>query len=191
MLTDRIVGAFTFRRGVYAEVEKDTTFTSTAWLLVAVAALLSQLGANATRGFVVWLFGSIWGTVWTVIAFAAAAFVIAYVGRTVFNASVTFEEVVRTVGLAQVWNAVGFIGIVAAVSRPLACLLTPTQVLAAIAGLVAALVAAKEALDLDWGQTIVTVIIGWVVLAIIIAIASAFLAILGLGAAGVASFLRG
>ena len=28
MLTERIIGAFTFRKGVYAEVEGDTTFTT-------------------------------------------------------------------------------------------------------------------------------------------------------------------
>ena len=43
MLMDRIIGAFTFRKEVYAEVEKDETFTSTAWLLVAVVAFISQL----------------------------------------------------------------------------------------------------------------------------------------------------
>jgi hypothetical protein len=30
MLTERIIGALTFRRGVYAEVEADKTFTATA-----------------------------------------------------------------------------------------------------------------------------------------------------------------
>ena len=33
MLTERIMGAFTFRKGIYAEVEQDASFTSTAWLL--------------------------------------------------------------------------------------------------------------------------------------------------------------
>jgi hypothetical protein len=30
MLTERIIGAFTFRKGVYADVEQDTSFTTTA-----------------------------------------------------------------------------------------------------------------------------------------------------------------
>ena len=34
MLTQRIIGALTFQRGVYAEVEADKTFTATAWILV-------------------------------------------------------------------------------------------------------------------------------------------------------------
>jgi hypothetical protein len=36
MLTNRIIGALTFRRGVYAEVEADKTFTATAWTLVVI-----------------------------------------------------------------------------------------------------------------------------------------------------------
>ena len=32
VLTNRILGAFTFRNGVYAEVEYDSSFTKTAWI---------------------------------------------------------------------------------------------------------------------------------------------------------------
>jgi len=49
MLTERIIGALTFRRGVYAEVEADKAFTATAWILVVIFALLNQLGSNASR----------------------------------------------------------------------------------------------------------------------------------------------
>ena len=57
MLMNRIIGAFTFRKGVYAEVESDTAFTQTAWLIVAVVAFLSALGSAASGGpsFVNWL----------------------------------------------------------------------------------------------------------------------------------------
>ena len=48
MLINRIIGAFTFRKGVYAEVEEDTSFTTTAWILVAVVAFLNQLGSAAS-----------------------------------------------------------------------------------------------------------------------------------------------
>ena len=59
MLTERIIGAFTFRRGVYAEVEKDTSFTTTAWLIVAVVAFLNQIGSQATSNVLSWLLGGI------------------------------------------------------------------------------------------------------------------------------------
>ena len=185
MLSERIMGAFTFRKGVYAEVETDASFTSTAWLLIAVVSFLNQLGTNASGEIVNWLVGAVVGTVFAVLGFAVGAFVISWVGKTIFNADVTFEEMVRTLGLAYVWNVVGFIGVLSAISTALTCLLAPVMIIAAIATAVAWFIAAKEALDLDWGQTIITVILGWIALFIITAISGVVLGIMGFGAAAV------
>jgi hypothetical protein len=185
MLTDRIIAAFTFRREVYREVEEDTTFTQTAWLLVVVVAFLNQLGSNALVGGPLrWLIGAVLGTIGAVIGFAAAAFIIDWVGRTVFSADVTFEELIRTLGLAYVWHIVGVLGILRVVP-PLACLATPVVVAALILGLIAWFVAVKEALDLDWVQTIVTVILGWIALVVIWLITKAVLGLLKLTATAV------
>ena len=189
MLVERIVGAFTFRKGVYAEVEKDSTFTTTAWILVAVVAFLNQLGSQATDNLVNWLLGAVGGTIFAVIGFAAGAFVVNWVGRSVFNADVTFEELVRTLGLAYVWQAIGVIGVLAAFSATLSCLLAPVMVIAAILMVIAWFVAAKEALDLEWGQTIVTVILGWLALVVVMIIAGVVLGLLGLGAAALGGAL--
>jgi len=190
MLTERIMGAFTFRKGIYAEVEQDTGFTQTAWLLVAVVSFLSQLGSNASGEFVNWIVSAVVGTVFAVAGFAVGAFVISWVGKSFFNADVTFEEMVRTLGLAYVWNVVGFIGIVSAFSGALSCVLAPVMIIAAIATAVAWFVAAKEALDLEWGQTIITVILGWIALFIIMAISGVVLGVMGFGAAAVGGMFR-
>jgi len=183
MLTDRIIGAFTFRRGVYAEVEKDTAFTSTAWLLVVVVGFLNQLGSKASLDLVSWLGGAIGGTIFAVAGFALAAAVISWVGRGLFKAQVTFEELVRTLGLAYVWNVIGVIGVLAGLIAVLGCVLAPVLLVAAILVIVAWLVAAKEALDLGWGETIITVIVGWIVMMVIRFVGSIVLgAIFGLGA---------
>jgi hypothetical protein len=55
MLTERIIGTLTFRRGIYAEVEADKTFTATAWTLVVIFAFLNQLGAHASQSIFGWL----------------------------------------------------------------------------------------------------------------------------------------
>ena len=191
MLTDRIIAAFTFRREVYAEVERDITFTQTAWLLVIVVGFLNQLGSQASPNLIKWLLGAVLGTIGVVIAFAVGAFVINWVGRTVFNADVTFEELVRTLGLAYVWNIVGVVGVLAGFSDALACLLAPVTFIAGIMGLISWFVATKEALDLEWVQTIVTVILGWIALFVIMAITGAVLSLLGLGAAAVGGLIGG
>ncbi len=191
MLTDRIISAFTFRSGVYKEVEKDTTFTTTAWLLVIVVGFLNQLGSRVSGRPFHWLIGAVLGTIGVVIAFAVGAFIINWVGRTVFNAEVTFEELVRTLGLAYVWNLVGVIGVLAGFSDALSCLLAPVTFVAWIAGLISWLVAAKEALDLEWVQTIVTVILGWIALFVIMAITGAVLGLMGLGVTAVGGLIGG
>ena len=183
MLADRIIGAFTFRKGVYEEVEHDVNFTSTAWIIVVVVALLNSLGSGSSTSLVDRLIGTGVGTVFTVVGFAVATFVISWLGKTLFQADVSFDEMVRTLGLAYVWNVIGFLGILSIISETFTCILAPVTFAAAILGLVAWFVAAKEALDLDWVQTIVTVIVGWVVMLVMGFFATAVLGILGIGAA--------
>ncbi len=188
MLTKRIMGAFLFRKGVYAEVESDTEFTSTAWILVVVVSFLSQLGRFAGHGFGGlgrWLISAIVGTIFAVIGFALGAWVVSWVGKTLFKAQVTFDEVVRTLGLAYVWNIVGLIGIVSAISAALACILVPITIISALLGLAAWLIAAKEALDLDWGRTVITLILGWIVAWLISLAATWMLGLFGIRMAAI------
>ncbi|MFC2029218.1 YIP1 family protein [Chloroflexota bacterium] len=184
MLTQRIIGAFTFRKGVYAEVEQDTSFTTTAWIIVAVVAFLNQLGSAASRDIPSWLIGAVIGSIFAILGFAVAALVINWVGRAVFHAEVTFHELVRTLGLAYVWNLIGVLGVISIISETLSCVLAPVMIIAVILMVIAWFIAAKEALDLEWLQTIVTVFLGWVVLAVItFVIGGLVLGALGLGAA--------
>ena len=198
MLVERIIGAFTFRREVYAEVEHDTAFTTTAWILVAAVALLSQIGSLAgsvsgdlAGGLLNWVIGSVVGTIFAVLGFAVAAFVTSAVGRALFNAEVTFEEMVRTMGLAYVWNIVGLLGIVAAFSTALSCVVAPVGCIAPLLGLASTLIAVKEALDLEWGQTVITVVVGWVVQFIIMLAAGFVLGLMGLTAGAAMGLLGG
>ncbi len=192
-MMDRIMKVFTFKQEVYKEVEDDASFTQTAWMIVAVVAFLSQLGANASlvheNGS--WLLSTIGGTIFAIAGFAVGAFVISWAGKTFFNADVTFEEMVRTLGLAYVWHVIGFLGIIGLVSSGLACVTGPISLIASIAGLVAWFIAAKEALDLEWPQTIGTVVIGWVASLFISMIAAAILGIFGIAGAGIGAALGG
>jgi Yip1 domain len=189
MLTERIIGALTFRRGVYAEVEADKTFTATAWILVVIFALLNQLGSYASQNFFDWLVGTGIGTLTAIAGFAIAAAVINWVGRGIYNAEVTFDELVRTMGLASVWTAVGVLGVIAAFSDALSCILGPAIVIAWIALVVAWFVAVHEALDLSWGKTIIAVIIGFIPWAIIMTLTGVVLTLLNLTATGFGNLL--
>ena len=181
---NRAMGAFAFRREVYSEVEHEARFTNTAWLLVVVANFLGQLGANAAGGFshpVQWTRNTILGTVFAVAAFYIAVAIVDGIGRKAFHAEVTRRELIRTLGLASVWNVVGLVGVLAAVSPALGWVVGPARVAAFVLGWMASLLAAKEALDLEWLQVLITVIVAWVVSAIVLALAGVFLALFGWG----------
>jgi hypothetical protein len=188
MLIERITKAFMFNKEVYGEVEHDTSFTTTAWVIVAATAFLSSLGSQfGASGFdrpVAGITGALVGMVVGIIGFAVGTAVIAWVGQTAFKAEVTFGELARTLGLAYVWRVVGVLSIVAAFSPALACVTAPMSIAAAIAGLFSWFIAAKEALDLDWTQTIVSVVLGWVAIMAVAFFTTLILRMLGLGAAG-------
>jgi hypothetical protein len=175
-MLNRIIGAFLFRKGVYAEVAKDTGFTTMAWIIVVVVALLNQFGnalgsaALSATGVINWtaaLVIAILGTILALIGFALGALVIAWVGKLLFKADTNFSEMVRVLGLAYVWQIVGFFAILALISPALICVVAPIALIAALLYLIAELIAVKAALELDWLKTIVTVIVGWVVVFLI------------------------
>ena len=182
MLVDRIIGALTFRTGVYSEVKEDATFTRTAWIIVAVVAFLNQLGWQATSNPTSWVLGAILGGVFAIIGFAAAALVMNSVGRALFGSDVTFEELVRTLGLAYVWQVVSVLGALTGLFGALLCLFAPIIVISAILLVVAWFVAANEALDLEWVRTVVTVILGWLAFVVIMLVSRLVLDSLGWGA---------
>ena len=190
MFVDRITKAFMFNKEVYGEVEQDASFTTTAWIIVAATAFLSSLGTQfGAAGFenpATGILGVLASTVVGTIGFAVGAVIISWVGKTVFNADVNFNELVRTLGLAYIWRVVGFLSIVGALSPTLACVVAPISFAAGIAWLFSWFIAAKEALDLEWTQTIATVILGWIAILVITFFASLILGIFGLGVAGLA-----
>ena len=185
MLINRIGGAFSLRKSVYAEVEKDESFTATAWILVVVVAFLSQLGSFASSSDPLgWLLGTIVGTILAIIGFVVGVLVINWAGRIIFKADVRFNELVRTLGLAYVWQVVGVLGIPIAFFDVFSGELYVIQVLAVVMLIISWLVAAKEALDLGWLQTGVTVLLGWIAqFSISTVIAALALGLLGLVAA--------
>jgi hypothetical protein len=188
MLMDRIIKAFTFKKEVYADVEKDESFTTSAWLIVIVVSIIAALGSFSFANFGASLLGLVIGAILNAIAFALAAFVINLVGRAFFKAQVTFTELVRTLGLAYVWNVVNVIGILGGL---LSCLLVPVRIIAWVALVVSWLVAVKEALDLDWVPTIVTVVLGWIVIIVVQLVTSLILGAMGIAGGAIFGALGG
>jgi hypothetical protein len=166
-LVPRIIGAFTFKTAVYDDVENDPSFTQTAYIIVVLASIIGSITSLDLVAIII-------SAIMSIVGFFIGAWVISWVGRTVFKASVTTDELIRTLGLAYVWHFIGILGIIP-------CLGILIGFVVAILGLVAWFVAAKAALDLDWVQTLVTVFIGWLVLTIITFVTTMILGVIGVG----------
>lgn len=183
MLMNRIIGAFTFRREVYADVEADTSFTTTAYILVAVVAVLNALGAGAAgfrQSMMNGVFGVLGTAVFALIGFVVGAWVISWVGKNLMGAEVDYGQIIRTLGLAYVWNVFGALGVAGAITPLLSCVTGPVVFIGWILGLIAWFVALKEALDLGWGMTILTAIIGWIAMMVIVFIGGFILGAVGI-----------
>ena len=87
MLMDRIVKAVTFRKEVYAEVEHDKSFTSTAWIIVVVISIIAALGNLRFDRLGMSVLGVLIGAVLAVAGFALGALVINFVGRKLYKAT--------------------------------------------------------------------------------------------------------
>jgi len=183
IIMDRIIKALTFKREVYEEVEHDSSFTTTAWLIVAVVSFLNALGTGSSDNILNWLLNALGGAVFAIVGFAVAAFVIDLVGRTIFKAESSFNEVVRTVGLAYVWQVFGVLGTLGVFIPLLLCVVGPVTFVAWILWIISAFIAVKEALDLEWLQTIITVVLGWVAFFVVVLIGGLILGAIGIGGA--------
>ncbi len=179
---EKIIGALSFKSGVYAEAKKDAGFHQTAWLIVAVSAVLSALGNGAGLArfsFFGWLVGSLLAAGFAVLGFALAVLVIQWVGKTVFNTAASFNELVRPLGLARIWHVVGVLGVLALLSPSLRCVTGIFNLAAAVLGFIAWLWAVREAMGLDWAQAVAVVILGMVVVLVVSFLATSILGLFG------------
>ncbi len=190
---EKIIGALTFKNGVYAEAKKDSGFNATAWLIVSLSAILSTLGNGAAlaRGRIfAWLLGSLFGAVFAVLGFALAVLVIQWVGKTVFNTTASFDELARPLGLARIWHVVGVLGLLALLSPGLGCVAGIFNLAAAILGFIAWLWAVRESLGLDWAQSITVVLMGMLVVTLMAVVSASILGAFGLVTAAFVGIFR-
>ena len=102
-----------------------------------------------------------------------------WLAKALFNVPLTFNQLLRPVGLANVFQVVGVLSIFGVV---LTCIASPIIIIAAIAGFIAYLFAIKKTTELDWGKVAVLVIAAFVVNLIVNAIVGAIFAVPALAA---------
>jgi len=179
-LTDRMIRAARLDVALYNEVEADTTATNQALMVVVLVAVASGIGLMLSSIIAgrpgVALGGLIGAVVLELLGWAVWSYVMFFVGTRLFHGTATYGELLRTLGFAYSPGVLlilrfipilgGIIGLIVAIWR-----------------IVAGFIAIREALDLDTGNTIATVIVGFIGYLIVAFIVGAILASIGLGTA--------
>lgn len=181
-MMDRVLKAAQLDVDFFNKVEADKSLNQEALMVVILVSVISGVGSfiGAVMGgriggavlalFVTVLMGVINYYIWS--------YVTHYVGSALFQATSDPGELLRVLGYASGPRALGVLGFIP-------CLGGLISLAGAVWALVAGFIGVREALDLDTGKTLVTVIIGWVIILVINLVMSAVLGVggLGLGAA--------
>jgi hypothetical protein len=171
---ERIIGIFKLDVNTFEEIEKDTTATSQAAVIVAIVAVLVGLGSGftATMQEGNFFLSFISTLVWTFIGWLLWAVVSWFVGTKFFGGQATLDEMLRVIGFAYSPQLLGIIPCIGGV-------------IGAIWSLIAGFIAVRQGLDLDNLKAALTILIGFAVYVIGIIIISAIVggasALVGLG----------
>lgn len=156
--TDRLIGAARLDRSVYEEVERDTTATSQAAIVVVAAVIASGLGALFTD------FGTVVAVVLTsLVSWIITAAFIYLVGTRIIpsdRVEADLGQVVRTLGFAFAPNLLLILGFI-----PVVGLLVALVV--AVWTIVTRIVAIQSALEASVGRAIAIAVIAAVLSAIV------------------------
>jgi hypothetical protein len=176
-IINRMIRAAKLDSSLYEEVEKDTTATNQALLVVVIASICAGIG-QAIAGVGNMAMGLVTGLVTALVGWLIWSFLTYIIGTKVFkgpNTEATYGQLLRCIGFSDTPGVLGIFAFIPA--------LGPVIVfIAAIWSLVAMVIAVRQALDFSTGRAIATCIVGFIVLIVIMAVVGGLGAgILGLG----------
>jgi hypothetical protein len=161
-LVDGMIRAARLDTSLYEEVERDTTETQNALIVVVAAALASGI-ALALSGAVDPIGALVGGVVSSVVNWAIVGGFVYLIGTRLFGGTATWGEVLRTLGYASSAGVITILGVIPLVGW----LAYPV---AFIWVLIASVIAIRQALDVGNGRAIASAVIGWIIGAIVASI---------------------
>jgi hypothetical protein len=178
-LTDRMLRAAKLDKSLYNEVEADTTATTQALTVVVIVAIASGVGsaiggAMTGHGAGAIVGALIAGVLIALVGWAVAAFFTYWAGTRFFGGTATYGELLRTLGYATspgVLNILAFIPVLGGLILFVTSIWT----------LVCEFVAIREALDLDNGRTVATIIVAIIAYIVVAFVIAVVLGAIGLG----------
>ncbi len=171
---------------LYNEVEADLNATSQALTVVVITAVASGVGAaigGAIAGRPSAIVGGlVGGIIAELVGWLVWSWVMYFVGTRFFGGTASYGELLRTLGFAYspgVFLILRFVPVLGGL----------VALIVGIWRIITGFIAVREALDVDNGKAVATIVIGIVGYIIVLAIVGAILAALGFGAALLSSGL--
>lgn len=177
-MVDRVLRAAKLDVDFFNEVEADPSLNQEALMVIVLVSAISAVGS-----FISGLMGGRFGAalialittvLMGVVNYYIWGYITHFIGSSLFDATSDPGEVLRVLGYASGPRVLGFFSFIP-------CVGGLVGLVGAIWALVAGFIGVREALDLDTVETLITVIIGWVLVMIITFAVSS---ILGIGALG-------
>jgi hypothetical protein len=174
-LFDRMIRAARLDATLYEEVENDEAATTQALIVVSLSSICSGVGTainqavlgEGFRGIGIGLLGGIFTALLVWFAWSLITY---FIGTYVFGGSASFGELLRTIGFSDspgVLLIFSFIPILGGL----------ISFAVWIWGLIAMVVAVRQALDFSTGKAVLTCIVGWIAAIILLVVLGIFLAI--------------
>ena len=154
-MLDRMVGAAFLNIDTFEEVEHDQDATGQAAAVVAMVAVAQAIGASPLG-----ILGAAKAAVVALVGWLAWAGITYLVGDKMFGGQATWGEVLRTLGFAQAPGVLMILGIIPILGWGVTGVVGLWMLVTAFIGL-------RQALDLGNGKTFATVVVGWLVYAVL------------------------
>ena len=174
-MINRIKGVLFLEPAAFEEVEHDEKATGQAALIVVVASILAAIGASSgpffsslALGNNPWnvSFGSgsaliiFLGVIfWSILAWLVWAAATYFMGTKIFHGEATYGEMLRVTGFAYAPLAFLVLGAIPCIGFAISLVIS-------VWALAAVFIGVREGLDLNFGRTLVAVIVGWFIYAI-------------------------
>jgi hypothetical protein len=185
-LIENVMRAVRFDAAFYRETASDERYSQQALTVVLIVAALSGLGAflgNVLGGAILSaLFGLILGMALAVAGYYVWVYVVYYIGSQFFQGRATAPQLLRSLGYAYAPMALGVLSFIP-------CFGGLIVLVGSVWSLACGFFAVREVHQLDDGKTLITVIVGWLAVAIVTAVVGVIGAIFGIGAMGMGALL--
>ena len=158
-IVQRLMRIARFDESVWVEIEEDERADLEAAVVVLASSFLAALGSGITSpGFIgAFVVRFLTGTL---LSWLLWSFLTMFIGTRLFEAETDFREMARMLGYANAPTALNILSVIP-------CLGILIGLIAWILSLVIGFLAIREALDLETGETIITIVVGWIIVFIV------------------------